>query len=208
VARGCTIQGVEAFLSALDPLLIYAVVALLTFGESAAFLSLVFPGEVGLVAAAAVGTTTGVNPWVLAGVATAGALLGGLFGYAVGRRYGPRVMRWEPIERRFGERIRDLGPMLAGSDAGALVGVARFNQVTRAIVPALAGMAEMGRVRFAVANGVGALIWAGAFTAIGHYAAEFWRSTSGLIHLIGGAVIVLSAVLWLVLRFRARSDQV
>lgn len=198
----------EAFLSSLDPLLIYAIVGLLTFGESAAFLSLVFPGEVGLVAAAAVGTTTGVDPWALAGVATAGALLGGLFGYAVGRRYGPRLMRWQPIERRFGDRMRDLRPMLAGSDASALVGVARFNQVTRAVVPALAGMAEMGRVRFAVANGVGALAWAGAFTAIGHYAAEFWRSASGLMHLIAGAVIVLSTGLWLLLRFRARTDQV
>lgn len=203
----CRIGPVEAFLSSLDPWLIYTVVALLTFGESAAFLSLVFPGEVGLVAAAAVGTTAGVNPWALAGVATVGALLGGLFGYALGSRYGPRLMRWEPIERRFGDRMRELRPVLAGSDASALVGVARFNQVTRAIVPALAGMAEMGRVRFAVANGIGALIWAGAFTAIGHYAAEFWRSTSGLVHLVGAVLLVGAAALWLVARSRRRAGR-
>lgn len=45
----------EAFIASLDPWLIYLVVAVLTFGESAAFLSLVFPGEVALVAAAALG---------------------------------------------------------------------------------------------------------------------------------------------------------
>jgi membrane-associated protein len=198
---------VEAFLSSLDPLLVYLVVALLTFGESAAFLSLVFPGEVGLVAAAAVGTTAGVNPWLLAATATLGALLGGLLGYAIGRRYGPRLMRWKPIERRFGDRMADLGPMLAGSDAVALVGVARFNQVTRAVVPALAGMAEMSRTRFAVANGVGALIWAGVFTAIGHYAAEFWHATSGWIHLLGALLVVAAGGLWVVARSRRRSGR-
>jgi membrane-associated protein len=199
---------VEDFLASLDPWLIYSVVAVLTFGESAAFLSLVFPGEVGLVAAAAVGATAGVEPWALAGVATVGALAGGLAGYAIGRRYGPRLMGWDPIERRLGARMRELGPVLAGSDATALVGVARFNQVTRAVVPALAGMAEMGRARFAVANGIGALIWAAAFTAIGHYAAEFWHSTSGLVHLVGGGVIVLAVSLWLWLRSRTGADRV
>ena len=203
-----TIGNVEAFLSSLEPWLIYATVALLTFGESAAFLSLVFPGEVGLVAAAALGTSVGVEPLVLAGVATVGALLGGLLGYAMGRRYGPRLIAWDPIERRLGDRMRELGPMLAGSDAGALVGVARFNQVTRAVVPALAGMAEMSRVRFAVANGIGALIWAAGFTAIGHYAAEFWHSTSGWVHVVGGAVIVLAAGLWLTRHVRTRSGKV
>lgn len=194
----------DAFLASLDPWLIYGVVAVLTFGESAAFLSLVFPGEVGLVAAAAVGATAGVDPWALVGVATVGALVGGLSGYAIGRRYGPRLLSWEPIERRFGARMRELGPVLAGSDAAALVGVARFNQVTRAVVPALAGMAEMGRMRFAVANGVGALIWAAAFTAIGHYAAEFWHSTSGLVHLLGALLVIAIAGLWLVARSRRR----
>lgn len=198
----------EAFLSSLDPWLVYGVVAVLTFGESAAFLSLVFPGEVGLVAAAAVGTTAGLDPLLLAAVATVGALLGGLAGYAIGRRFGPRVMRWEPIQRRLGDRMRDLGPMLAGPDAGALVGVARFNQVTRAIVPALAGMTGMARARFAVANGIGALIWAGVFTAIGHYAAEFWRSTSGLVHLLGAVLVVGVVGVWLIARSRRRVNRI
>lgn len=197
-----TIGDVEAFLSSLDPWLIYGVVAVLTFGESAAFLSLVFPGEVGLVAAAAVGATAGLDPWVLAAVATVGALLGGLAGYTIGHRYGPRLMRWDPIERRLGDRMRELRPMLASSDAGALVAVARFNQITRAVVPALAGVADMGWMRFAVANAVGALIWAAVFTAIGHYAAEFWQSTSGLVHLVGAMLVLVVAVLWLLSRSR------
>lgn len=199
---------VEEFFASLDPWLIYLVVGFLTFGESAAFLSLVFPGEIALVAAAALGVSAGVDPLILAGVATLGALTGGLFGYGIGRRYGRRLAKWEPIDRRFGDRMEQLGPMLAGPESGALVAVARFNQITRAVVPALAGMVEMGRVRFAVANGVGALIWAALFTAVGYYAAEWWRSTSGLVHLAMAVVVAIAGAWWLLARRRKKAVSV
>lgn len=192
----------EAFIASLDPWLVYVVIGVLTFGESAAFLSLVFPGEVALVAAAALGVSAGFDPVILGGVAALGALTGGLFGYAIGRRFGPRLVSWDPIDRRLGHRMHELQPLLAGHEAGALVAVARFNQITRAVVPALAGMAEMGRVRFAVANGIGAVIWAAVFTAVGYYAAEWWRSTSGLVHLVMAVFLVGGLATWLFLRRR------
>ena len=194
----------EEFLSSLDPWLIYGFISVMTFGESAAFLSLVFPGEVALVAAAALGVSAGVDPVVLGAVAALGAVLGGLFGYALGRRFGARIVTWELIQRRLGQRMAELRPMVGGPEAGALVAVARFNQITRAVVPALAGMAEMGRVRFGVANGVGAVVWAALFTAVGFYAAEWWRSTSGLVHILMAAVVAVGAGWWLLKRLRKR----
>lgn len=195
----------QEFLSSLDPWLIYLIVGLLTLGESAAFLSLVFPGEIALVAAAAIGLSAGIDPILLAGVATVGAVVGGILGYAIGRRYGSRLVSWEPISRRLGQRMTELRPMLAGPEAGALVAVARFNQITRAVVPALAGMAQMGRVRFAVANGIGALVWAAVFTAIGYYAAEWWQNTSGVIHLVTAVALLGVLASWLFLRRRRRA---
>lgn len=195
-------SSVEAFLASLDPWLIYVVVGFLTFGESAAFISLVFPGEIGLVAAAALGASTGVDPFFLAAVAALGAALGGLLGYTVGSRYGNRLVAWEPISRRLGQKMTELRPMLAGPEAGALVAVARFNQIARAVVPALAGMAGMGRMRFAVANAAGAVVWAAVFTAIGFYAGEWWNNTSGLVHLLAAAAMLAAASSWLLLRRR------
>lgn len=193
-------EAMGEFLASLDPLVVYTVVALLTFGESAAFLSLVLPGEVTLVAAAALGATSGVDPVLLAGIATVGALTGGMLGYAIGRRYGPKLVAWDPIRRRIGDRMATLHPMVSGPEAGALVAVARFNQITRALVPALAGMASMGRVRFAVANGVGALLWSTLFTGLGYYAGEWWQSTSGLVHVVMMLVVVAGGGWWLLAR--------
>ena len=195
----------EGFLQSLDPWLIYTVVAALTFGESAAFLSLVLPGEVGLVTAAALGNAAGVNPLILAGVATMAALVGGVVGYIAGERYGPRLMSWGPITRRLGPEIEELRPSLVGSGAALLVVAARFNQVTRAVVPALAGMVGMGRARFALANGLGALAWAAVFTAIGFFAAEWWQSTSGLVHAIAALALVTGLGGWYLMRRRRRS---
>ncbi|HSM43452.1 MAG TPA: DedA family protein [Acidimicrobiia bacterium] len=192
-------------MASIDPWLVYTFILVMTFGESAAFLGLVFPGEVALVAAAALAVSAGIDPIILGAVATAGALAGGIFGYAIGSRYGQRLVSWSPIERRLGDRVDELRPMLAGTEAGALVAVARFNQVTRAVVPALAGMAGMGRVRFAVANGIGALVWAAAFTAIGFYAAEWWHSTSTMVHVPILAAVAVGAGYWLIKRWRRKA---
>ena len=201
------IRAVDAFIASLDPWLIYLVVGMLTLGESAAFLSLVFPGEVALVAAAALGLTAGVDPLMLGGVATLGALVGGLLGYAIGHRYGGRLMNWGPISRKLGDRMTQLRPLLTGPEAGPLVAVARFNQITRALVPALAGMAGMGKVRFAVSNAVGALVWATVFTAIGFYAAEWWHSTSQFVHIALTGLLAVGAAVWWLARRRKRSAQ-
>lgn len=193
---------VDAFIASLDPWLIYVVVGTLTLGESAAFLSLVFPGEVSLVAAAALGLAAGIDPFLLGGVAAAGGLVGGLLGYAIGRRFGRRLMEWDPISKRLGDRMAQLRPLLTGPEAGPLVAVARFNQITRAIVPALAGMAGMGRVRFAVSNAVGALVWAAVFTAIGFYAAEWWHATSQLVHIVMAGLLAVGLTTWWLTRRR------
>jgi membrane protein DedA with SNARE-associated domain len=65
----------------------------------------------------------------------------------------------------------------------------------------------MGKVRFAVANGLGALLWAALFTAVGFYAAEWWRSTSGLVHIVMAVAALAAASSWLMLRRRRRGSE-
>ena len=146
-----------------------------------------------------------------------GVVGAGWMGHVHARAFGRLVQHWPDLPLRprvvavadaVRERMAELRPMLASSEAGPLVAVARFNQITRALVPALAGMAGMGRLRFAVANGVGALIWAALFTAIGYYFAEWWRSTSGLVHLIMALVVFASIGGWLLSRWRRKRNPV
>ncbi|MGH8911237.1 MAG: DedA family protein [Acidimicrobiia bacterium] len=170
----------ETFLASLEPWVVYVVIGALTFGESAAFLGLILPGEVGLVAAAAVASVVGIDPVMLAVVAASSASAGGVVGYEVGRRYGRRLAAWAPIARRLGGAMGRMADRIAMTrSAMTLVIIGRFNQVTRAAVPALAGMAPISRLRFAAANVIGAILWSVTFTAVGFLAAEWWRDSSG-----------------------------
>jgi membrane-associated protein len=189
----------DGFLASLDPWLIYLVVAGLTFGESAAFLGLIFPGEVALVGAAAVAATVGIDPITLAIVASLAAGAGGLAGYEIGRRYGARLVEWPPVARRVGHHVTRVAHRLGGTGAVALVVAGRFNQATRAAVPALAGMAPMRWPRFALANLVGAVLWSTVFTSIGFFAAEWWRASSGPVHWVFAGALVLAISGWLVI---------
>lgn len=56
----------------------------------------------------------------------------------------------------------------------------------------------MGRVRFAVANSVGAVLWLALFTGLGYYAGEWWQLTSGLVHVAMVVVVVIGVGWWLV----------
>jgi membrane-associated protein len=195
----------DGFLASLDPWMVYLVVAGLTFGESAAFLGLIFPGEVALVGAAAVASAIGVDPITLAIVASLAAGAGGLAGYEIGRRFGTRLVEWPPVARRVGHHVSRVADRLGGTGAVALVVAGRFNQATRAAVPALAGMAPMRWTRFALANLVGAVLWSTAFTSIGFFAAEWWRASSGPMHWVFAGAFVVAISGWLVVGRRQDS---
>lgn len=186
----------DAFLTSLDPWMVYVMIGAVTFGESAAFLGLLFPGEVALVAAAALAITIGVDPAALAIVAAASSSAGGFVGYELGRRYGLRLVEWEPVSRRVGPHLTRLAHRLSAPGAGALVALGRFNQATRAAVPALAGMAPMRWTRFAVANCAGGILWALTFTLIGFFAAEWWRVSSGPVQVIMAVVLASGVGAW------------
>lgn len=198
----------EAFLTSLDPWILYLVVGALTFGESAAFLGLVLPGEVTLVGAAAVASVIGVDPVVLAVVAAASASAGGLVGYEVGRRYGRRLAAWNPIATRLGDHMTRLAERIGlARTAVPLVIAGRFNQVTRAVVPALAGMAPMPLRRFAAANVIGAVLWSAAFTTVGFLAAEWWRDSSGAFQAVLAASLAAVVGGWVALSRLPRAGQ-
>jgi membrane protein DedA with SNARE-associated domain len=190
----------EAFLGSLDPWVVYLVVGVLAFGESAAFLGLVLPGEVALVGAAAIASAVGVDPLVLVAVAAASGATGGFVGYELGRRYGRRLAAWKPIATRLGGHMTRLAEKIGFARSSfSLVVLGRFNQVTRAAVPALAGMAPMPRRRFFPANLIGAVLWSSAFTTIGFLAAEWWRDSSDSFQVVLAAAIAAVVGGWMAL---------
>lgn len=143
------------------------VVFALAFGESLAFISLVLPFWAMLVA---IGTFMGasgstanlVEIWVAASL---GAAFGDWLSYWLGRHFHEPIARMWPLSR-----YPDLLPrghaFFEKYGIWAIV-LGRFFGPLRAAVPLVAGITEMPRVPFQIANFASAFLWAGVLLAPG-----------------------------------------
>lgn len=143
------------------------VVFVLAFGESLAFISLILPFWAMLVA---IGTFMGasgstanlIEIWIAASL---GAACGDWLSYWLGRYFHEPIARMWPLSR-----YPDLLPrghaFFERYGVWAIV-LGRFFGPLRAAVPLVAGITEMPRVPFQIANFSSAFLWAGVLLAPG-----------------------------------------
>lgn len=122
------------------------------------------PGETALIAAALyAGATHDLPLWTVIAVAFAAAVTGDTMGYAIGRRFGSILLsrhgRWVGITPR---RLR-IGEYLFRCHGGKIVFAGRFVALLRVLAALLAGAHRMPWPRFALANALGGLCWAGLY---------------------------------------------
>ncbi|HEV2426983.1 MAG TPA: DedA family protein [Acidimicrobiales bacterium] len=188
----------------LSPALVYGLVALLVFGEAALFIGFVLPGETSVIVAGVVASQGRVNVGALCALVVASAILGDSLGYAIGRRWGPKLLTVRPIAKRRAQIDRALEGLKRRGATYVVVG--RFTAFLRAVMPGLAGMSEMVYPRFLAANAAGGLLWGVAYTLLGYFAGSalnriehtaMWVS-------LGVLVAVLGLWVWFFVRRRRR----
>lgn len=184
-------------LQALDPTLVIVLVGLLVFGESAALLGLIVPGEVGLFAAGALAATGHLPLAPLLVAALVGAFAGQWVGYELGRRWGApllaRAARYPSLARHLPR-----AEQLVQERGTSVVLLSRWAGPLRALVPLLVGSSQMRRDRFLVANLAGGALWIGGVGGAGWLAARGatsaaawlgWTSTIAVTVVLGGLVL-------------------
>jgi membrane protein DedA with SNARE-associated domain len=145
----------------------------LAFCESLAFVSLLVPATVILLGIGGLIGASGLDFWPIWAGAAIGATLGDWLSYEVGllledrahhvwplKRYPDMIAKAEAFTRRWGVWAIFLG---------------RFFGPARAFVPLVAGIFEMPRWRFQVANVTSALLWAFVLLAPGTGLLEMLR---------------------------------
>ena len=155
----------------------YVLIGLVAFGESFAFVSLIFPGTTILIAAGALVGSGTLNLWLLAGAGALGAALGDAISFWIGARFGHVVPRIWPFSRH--PAMLERGIRFFERHGGKSVFVGRFFGPIRAVIPLAAGMMRMPVRSFYVANVLSALIWAPALLAPGALATWWATSESG-----------------------------
>jgi len=118
------------------------------------------PGETALIAAAALASQGHGNIVAIIAAAAAAAVLGALFGYVVGRRWGREILRrWAWFERVSHSGV-ERSQVFFERHGSRAVFLGRFVPVLRATLGWMAGVGRMQFGRFFVWNVAGGLAWA------------------------------------------------
>lgn len=197
----------EALLSVPGPAA-YALIALLVFSEAALFVGFVLPGETAVFLGGVLAAAGVISLPMLLIVTVTAAILGDAVGYAVGRKYGPRVMKFRVLRRHRArleaaqERLRKKG--------GWAVFFGRFTAFLRAVMPGLAGMSRMPWRRFFMFNAAGGIIWGIGVALIGFAAGNSYQQAAQWLGRLSTAFllafVVAGLVLWHLRRRAKRRD--
>jgi len=201
-------SGVAKWLGHFSGPWLYAVVVVLTFAETGTMFFLV-PGEIGLLVAGAAAGVGKLNLVAMVVLACMAALLGDATGFAIGRRYGPRLREtW--IGRKLGADSWVRADDLVRRRRGLIVLVGRWVGFLRAIMPATAGMSGMRfRREFLPWDIAGAISWASICVIGGYKLGDNWETLASKLGtvgtVLGAAVVVLVGGVYVVRHRRARA---
>jgi membrane protein DedA with SNARE-associated domain len=199
------VQGLLDWLAALPAVALYASLA------AAAAIENIFPpfpadtvvAFGSFIAARGNGSVVGVfvATWI-------GNVVGAALMYALGRRYGPALLRG-PLLRAGPEAEKRVNDLYRRHGLWALA-LSRFIPGVRAIVPPFAGALRLSPVRALLAMAVASGIWYGGITVLAYRLGSSWEvlretvTRAGTWAAIGATAVALVAVgIWLVRRRRA-----
>jgi membrane protein DedA with SNARE-associated domain len=180
-----------------------AVMFITAFGESFAFLSLLFPGTTVLIAAGTL-LQTGTLPLVPVVIgAVAGATLGDSISFWIGARFGGVIARVWPFSRN--PTLLPAGIRFFERHGGKSVFIGRFFGPVRAVIPLAAGIMRMPRGRFWAANLGSAIVWAPlllfAGDVLGQVGDRLIGSSYTVIAVFGGLTLFgIAGAVWALLR--------
>ncbi len=171
------------------------IVFLLSFAESVAIVGVLVPGVVLLFGVGALigsGHLHFLPVWLWA---VAGAIVGDGLSYWLGRRYRERLTRLWPLSRH--PELIEKGQDFFARHGVNSVALGRFVGPIRAVIPLIAGMAEMRPLTFFIANVLSALAWALVYLAPGVVFGASLGLAAGAASRLVALLLALVALGWL-----------
>ena len=187
----------------------YLLIAALVFSEAALFVGFVLPGETAVFLGGVLAATGNISLPVVLTTVVAAAIIGDAVGYAVGWRFGPRILQLKILQPHAARleaaqtRLRERG--------GWAVFLGRFTAFLRAVMPGLAGVSHMPWRRFVLFNAAGGLVWGLGVALVGYAAGNSYEKAATWLGRSSGILLMLFAVflaaLWLRHRRQVKADE-
>lgn len=176
----------------------YALVAVMAFLETGAFVGLLVPGETVVLVGGVVAGQGHIDLGLLLGLTWLCAFAGDVTGYLLGRRLGRRFLlahgpRVHITEQRL-LRVEEF----FGRYGAATILIGRFVGMVRPVAPFLAGASKYPPGRFVALAGLGTGAWSATLVLFGYV---FWQSLDEAIAIaqrgslaLGGTIMVVIAL--------------
>ena len=175
-----------------------------TYGYLALAVGAFLEGETVLIAAGLAAHSGYLDIYAVVGIAAVCGFIGDQFFFWLGRRHGRMVLRRWPSINRQADRVHRL---VERYHAPVIIGV-RFAYGLRIAGPILIGMSEVSRMRFALFNALGAVLWAGLVAGIGWLFGGVAKQVLGEVQYLEGwlllGLVVISGLIWWIRKARAR----
>jgi membrane protein DedA with SNARE-associated domain/membrane-associated phospholipid phosphatase len=183
----------------------YALVGVMAFLETGAFVGLVAPGETVVIAGGVIAGQGEISLLPLIGLVWLCAVLGDTTSFYIGRRLGRGFLeRHGPRLKITHERLEQVEGYFE-RHGGKTILIGRFIGLVRALAPFIAGSSGLAYRRFIPYSVVGTGLWSTIFCVLGYV---FWRSFDQVAHIAGQAVfglgITAAVVVGIVVAYRRR----
>jgi membrane protein DedA with SNARE-associated domain len=188
----------------LGPVALHLLAGGLAFAETAMFLDLLVPGEVGMVLVGAAARREDLPLGSLVAVGALGAALGDSVSYGLGRAVGAGRLPGSQWLVRRASRSVARAERYFERHGGRAVFLGRWVGALRAVVPFAAGLARMPYRRFLAWNIAASLGWVATVVGAGWFLGEAVAERVGDVSSAVSIVVVASLALLLVLRHRRR----
>jgi membrane-associated protein len=176
----------------------YALVAVMAFLETGAFVGLIAPGETAVVLGGVVAARGEVDLPAMIALTWAAAALGDAASFMLGRRLGRRfLIARGPRLGITGARLQRVEGFFERHGPKAII-AGRFIGLVRAVAPFLAGASKMRWRAFLPWSILGTAVWSTAFVLIGYaFSSSFSTAAGAFTHgALGVAVVAAAILLW------------
>lgn len=187
----------------------YAIIAAAVVAERSIFVGLIVPGDLILALGGVYAAQGRLNLELVILIGIAAAVCGESLGYAIGRRYGVRVIRHIPLVNRLVPRLEHAQEYF-DRHGGKTVAIGRYATAAGAFVPFTAGVARMGYRRFLLYDVPAIAVWAAGITvfgyAFGRNLAFIDKVLSRFGYVVLGLAVGFFVTRYVVKRIRGRRD--
>lgn len=171
----------------------YAGLFAIVFAESGLFVGFFLPGDSLLFTAGFLASQGFGSIVFLAAGCFFAAVVGDSFGYAFGRRMGPRIFTKKDSLFFRKEYIARTSRFYENHGGKALI-LARFMPVVRTFAPIFAGVGDMRYSTFLFYNLIGAFLWAVGLTVLGYVLGSVIPGIDQYLLPIVLAIVIISSV--------------